>query len=457
MALRIILILSWMCLLLEAKDLKEKQLDKEKKVQFELTTYANGKTTFLPYSSDKESIFTPEDKHYIIKPKVKIVEHKYGTMYIYDLTVDDMFLNAISFESLRIDADVKNISKIALADNIYLKKDDSFSVKLNGNIINLSSLYKDIDLTHLKYLVVIVKENKKFELNSLIFQKNNISSKIEKKVFSTWAWDPKSVKLASLKKHNIKQLYMQVKDGFERPLRDLMASSIKVYGLNGSASDVYDYKHLKEDIQTLGKLKKKYPNIVGYQVDIEPYLLSEFKENKNEILKKYLSVLNHLKTLAHEEKLEFSVVIPFWFDSLYYKDKNVGFLVSEIADEIVLMSYRSDLGLVHKISKILLEYAQLSETKIRIGLELMRIEDESHTIYQSTNTTSPCKQNDTFSKECRILKKISHYILKGSSISFYNQLHKLKNLDKNTSINTSTFMGYVLHHYGELDKMSSEK
>ena len=450
MAIRYILVFLCVYFVVQAEESKKKH------TKFELTSYANGKSTFLPHSVNKVSNFTPKDKRYSINPKVKIIQHKFGTMYIYDLSLNNKFLNAIAFKSLYLDGNVDNISKISLADNIYFKKDDSYTITLEDNTVSLSSLHANIDLTHLKYLVVIAKEKKIFKLNSLIFNENNKSSKISKKIRSTWAWKPENVKLDILKKHNIKQLYMQVKDGFETPLKSLNSQDIKVYGLNGSASDVYAYNHLKEDIHTLGKLKKVYPNIVGYQVDIEPYLLPEFQKNKNKILEKYFNVLNTLKTLAHKSGLEFSVVIPFWFDSLYYNNKNVGFLVSDIADEIVLMSYRSDLNLVHKISKTLLYYAELSNTMIRIGLELMPIEDEGHTIYEVTNKILPCKQDNTFSKECTLLTEINHYILKGSTISFYKQLHKLKDLDKNTSINTSTFMGYVLHHYGELNKLPVE-
>jgi len=451
MAIRFILVVLGLCYVVQAEEIKERQ------AQFELTSYENGKSTFLPHSTAKTSNFTPKNKTYTIFPKATVVKNKYGTMYIYDLSVKNKFLNAISFSSLHLDAEVDNIYKIGLADKVYFEKDDSLPVILDSNSVLLSSLYKDIDLTQLKYLVIITKDNKSFELNSLTFNESNKSSKVLKKIRSTWAWEPSDVKVEVLKKHNIKQLYMQVKDGFETALKNLNTDSIKVYGLNGSASDIYGYMHLKEDIVTLGKLKKVYPNLVGYQLDIEPYLLPEFQKNKNEILKKYLNVLGTLKTLAHDNGLEFSVVIPFWFDSLYYNGKNVGFLVSEIADEIVLMSYRSDLALVHKISKTLLAYAQLSNTKIGIGLELMRIKDEIHTIYESTNKTFPCKQNDTFSKECILLKEVSKYTLRGSTISFYKQLHKLHNLDKNSSIDTSTFMGYVLHHYDELDKLPNEK
>ena len=117
----------------------------------------------------------------------------------------------------------------------------------------------------------------------------------------------------------------------------------------------------------------------------------------------------------------------------------------DVADEIVLMSYRSDLDKVIAISRLLLSYAGYVKKDIRIGIELMKIEDEQHEVFEVTDTNMTCLTPEGFFSECATLKKLNEYTLKGSSISFYQQIHKLKALYEG-DIPYTSFKGYVLHY-----------
>jgi hypothetical protein len=260
----------------------------------------------------------------------------------------------------------------------------------------------------------------------------------------TWAWNPENVTSSRLKTQPVERIYMQMKTGFFEALERIKDSNITIYGLNGSPQDIFSDIHLLKDIDTLSILKKKFPFIQGYQVDIEPYLLTVYKENPEKILNQYLTLIQKLKRYTQKHSLKLSIVIPFWFDHLYVKDKNIGFHVIDIADEVVLMSYRSDMNKVFSISKTLLNYAKYSNKELRIGIELMKIEDESHTIYNMIQ--SSCLSSVGVHEKCILLDKTNQYTVYGKEISFYKQTEKLKHL-LTYPIPSSSFKGFVLHHF----------
>ena len=234
---------------------------------------------------------------------------------------------------------------------------------------------------------------------------------------------------------------------FEKSTIELGSEDINLFGLNGSSTDIYNYTHLKADVEKLGKLKQKYPNIIGYQLDVEPYLIPDFRAHREEIWRKYLDMLREIKQLTKKHGLVFSVVVPFWISQQYIGDINIAHSVAKIADEIVSMSYRSDVNLVKDISADLLAIADKTETDIYLGLELMKIEDEIHTLYRVKDKESSCLSQNSTIESCTTLEKIRKYTLRGDTISFYGQLDRLKQIDS-VEIGSENFRGYILHHLG---------
>jgi hypothetical protein len=413
---------------------------------------SNNKETLqiIPSNIDARPIhYTPSNEHnYSIEFKKKRYDSKYGILDIYDLSHNNQYLNAINFTNLQIEGNL-NGCRLALSDKQMFQQEDNLIIKNNSNI-NFNEIYQKIDLSRLKYLILFNKSNQ-CNINKLVLI-NNRQEKIDPKNYarSSWVWQPKNIKDEyKLDKFNIKTVYMQMNNNFTAATTRLPHKQI--YGLNGSPSDIYNYQHLINDIHKLSKIKKSNNNIIGYQVDIEPYLLAEYSSKREEILQKYIDTLNSLKHVCHENGLKFSIVIPFWYSNLYIDNKNLAHIVVDIADEIVLMSYRSDLTKVIDISKDILSMGSFSNKPVKIGIELMKIEDEKHTIYKIVS--KDCLENQAVNPKCKSMIKIKDYTVLGSSISFYNQTYKLKNLDS-ISIPYNSFNGFTLHFYSKLPLVS---
>jgi hypothetical protein len=333
-------------------------------------------------------------------------------------------------------------------DKRYNQLDDNLKVTLKGNKIDLKDIYSSVDLMRLKYLVIIDKSNLNPKITSITFKRNRtLHRKKSKHTLSAWAWRARDIDITKIKNNHIGRTYLQMNSKFEDVSKKLLSENIELFGLNGSPNDIHDYQHLKDDVIKLAKLKKRYPNIMGYQLDVEPYLLKDFKNSKNILWGKYIKMLQEISELCHHSNLKLSVVVPFWLATKYTDDTNVAQAVANIADEIVSMSYRSDMKLVEIISLDLLNIADKSHTDIYLGVELMKIEDEIHTIYQVERSNSICLTANSTVEQCATLKLIRKFTLRGDSISFYKQLNKLNTLTK-SKIDAKYLGGFILHHLG---------
>jgi hypothetical protein len=415
----------------------------------DVTKYDNNQYSIEVSTNNKPIYYTPTTTIYDINYTTKYYKSKFGDIILYDLSKDDRYLNAIDYNYIKFSGFLDGC-RVAISDKSLFHKEDNILLSLDtNNSINLKYIYNDIDLSRLKY-IVLFQDNKKCYIDKIRLEKTNKNSYItnhQKKAL--WIWNPKNkIDINKLKKYNINKTYIQIKDGFETLLGNLNNTNIAIFGLNGSPKDIYSYQHLKNDIKYLSHLKLNYQSIVGYQIDVEPYLLKEFKTNKDKVLKSYIDMLSSLSQLCHKHNLKFSVVIPFWFDNIYYQNINLAKIVVTYADEVVLMSYRSDLDKVIDISKHILAMGDFSDKKIYIGIELMPINDEKHTIYKVIKSDG-CLTKSGFLDGCKSLKKIREYTIKGTDISFYNQYHKLNDIDKK-NIPFKSFQGFVLHYYDVL-------
>jgi hypothetical protein len=392
--------------------------------------------------------YTPKANSYDIKFRAKEYKIKVGDIVVYDLASDKSpYINILDYDKLTIKGDISQC-KLAISDRGLFLAEDNTPLKLKNGSVMIEELYSKLDLTKLKS-IILFKSNPKCSIKSISVSKTPKKEFSYSKDKATWLWNPKTpISMKKLKKYHINKMYIQVRDGFEKRVSKLSRDGITIFGLNGSPKDIYNYEHLKKDILLLAKLKKTIPNIKGYQIDVEPYTLREFSTDREATLKKYINMIESLSSLCHKHNLQFSIVSPFWYHTIYYRYENLAQVVFKYADEVVLMSYRSDLSKVIDISKEMLRMGELSHKKVYLGVELIKIPDEHHTRYKIVSIES-CITEKGFEKECKKLEKLREYTVKGSSISFYNQIDKLSSID-DRDIPFSSFKGFVLHHYGVL-------
>lgn len=132
---------------------------------------------------------------------------------------------------------------------------------------------------------------------------------------------------------------------------------VVVHALDGAPDFIYPPwpGKLSGQIRAIAKFNESRPpkaRIAGVHYDIEPYTLAAFKkddQSRVEVCNAYVAALKTLAPVAREHKLEFSVDIPFWFDTntrLKPVEADAGGVslldrVAHIVDWFGIMAYRN--------------------------------------------------------------------------------------------------------------------
>lgn len=193
----------------------------------------------------------------------------------------------------------------------------------------------------------------------------------------TWVWRKDSWVEASarkdlfdfLKRHQIGRIMVQIHTSYEsgKPvlkyvpemislLKDAQIAGVEVHALDGAPNFIRPPwpEKLVGQIRALAELNASLPEesrFKGVHYDIEPYTLPEFKDptTRSEVCDEYIACLALLRSAAKAVGLEFSVDVPFWFDTredlkvVTFGGKTTTLLehIAEIADWFGIMAYRN--------------------------------------------------------------------------------------------------------------------
>ena len=444
MGIRSLLILC-ISLLLFGVEIDRKLLSQSKYLDVVTLTGADAYVVYLQKLPLQEHyVATPLDK-VLFKPEWKFYPHKASGQIIAvaELAPKDQWFNAAIYNTLSLQGSCKEC-QVALADKILFSKEDNYIVGDFQQNINLDILRERIDLRHLKYLVLLIKEKQDLKVSGVTFENHFDVKAKTSSMRSVWIWKSQDIDLAVLHKNSIRRIYLQIDDGFEKHAKILYNEGFEVYALDGDPHDIFDAKRLYTDIDRIVQLNVREQVISGFQIDVEPHVLKAFDIHQEEYLHAFATLVNKLTQRAHNHTLAFSIVTPFWYDSLIYKKRPLIYQLIDMVDETVLMSYRSDANSVLRLSADELAYASYHHKKIQIGIELMPIADENHTIYTIEGST-PCIVETALEEACAVLKVQKSYRVKGKALSLYGQPKALKQL-LSTPIVYPAFEGFVFHH-----------
>lgn len=177
---------------------------------------------------------------------------------------------------------------------------------------------------------------------------------------------------------------------------------------------------------------------------MEPHVLKSFDINKTLYINQFVSLVKKLYTFSNDNALQFSVVTPFWYDTLMFHNRALIYTVIDHSDEIVLMSYRSQSQEVLNISSDELSYSSYRHKVVYIGVELMPIADEQHELF-SLDRSQSCIVGTHLSDTCITLLPEQKYQVKGSNLSFYDAPKHLDDL-LSREVHYPAFGGFVFHH-----------
>ncbi|HKA52567.1 MAG TPA: hypothetical protein VKJ47_02795 [Candidatus Binatia bacterium] len=117
----------------------------------------------------------------------------------------------------------------------------------------------------------------------------------------------------------------------------------------------------------------------GVQLDVEPYLLEDFFLDPENGFTQYLAVIDRVKELL-AGRAPLSIVMPFWFTSQMVKDRPVAFAVMDRADEVAVMSYRTDVRELHEIAEDTLRYGEMAGVPVWLAVETRPLPLERHVL-----------------------------------------------------------------------------
>lgn len=141
-------------------------------------------------------------------------------------------------------------------------------------------------------------------------------------------------------------------------LRDARAEGLRVYALMGDAA--WTAERMTQAIALAESLGKE-EGLAGVVLDVEPYLLEGWDEERDAIMRRYLDGLEEAGRAAKEAGLELAVCVPCFYDSWGLEEALERIVC--LCDRLVVMNYQrgregemiqTELGLARKWDKAIM-------------------------------------------------------------------------------------------------------
>ncbi len=304
-------------------------------------------------------------------------------------------LDALSFRALHVRGVSSSPVTIEFRDASHgLQRTHAVVERVAGRFsleIPLASLAKRLDLRQLTDVRLLVEEATDIVIEELVLLGPESESHPTPSL-GFWYWDYRSAirdpegMVASCRRQHCRRILLQLPDArdseliwnaYARLFAVAKSADINLFALDGTP-DMID--HATSVIVKLDRLLALVgkEGIPGAQLDIEPYLLDGFPEDET-IFDRYLDTIDRVKT-ALRGRAKLSAVIPFWFASTIHRQRPLAFSVMDLADEVAVMSYRTDVDELLAVSDDILRYGALEHVPVWLALETTTLLPERHVI-----------------------------------------------------------------------------
>jgi hypothetical protein len=176
-------------------------------------------------------------------------------------------------------------------------------------------------------------------------------------------------------------------------------AGIEAWALDGYPEAIQEPHKLADKIQRLFRLVKPGA-LFGVQLDIEPYLVPGFLEEEAQ-LRLYVEAIETL-TDAVAGRARLSMVIPFWLTTPTIDGRPLAYAVMDRADEVAVMSYRTDLDEVQDIAEDILRYGNVIGTPVWLAIETTPLPVEQHVVLR--RETNPARAEALLDHDRRLLQ-----------------------------------------------------
>jgi len=258
----------------------------------------------------------------------------------------------------------------------------------------------------------------------------------QRSAISAWVWRSKELVenparqtafLDQVRQRGITTLYVQWQPDlsrFDALLREANTRDIAVKLVAGEPSDVLDPQPLLRVADSIRTYNATHAlPFTGLQLDVEPYLLPEFRRNESATLARYVELLKKIRA-ATLNQYEFSVAIPFWFADKSLNGASLMTAVMPEIDRIAVMGYRTHLDEQLDIDNNTLCYGELYGKPVDLGLEVTKLPRESHYIIAASKLNVSVRSIDgktILHYDPREFDRIAtrHWTVEPSRLSFY--------------------------------------
>jgi hypothetical protein len=305
-------------------------------------------------------------------------------------------LDALSYDTLYLHGETTGRITLALVDEAAQRREENVLLtSVTGHFdlrVPLGPAAQHLDLRRLVALVVFPEATDISVVFTALALEQTPPPRQTGPGHGFWVWeyrqaltDPAAT-LETCQRQGCRRLLVQM-PALEDPaelwtaytqfLRAAHVRGIEAFALDGYPEAIHTPEPLLHKLRRLLALTAgQY--LAGVQLDIEPYVLEDFFVDDTGFMR-YLGVIEQVReALAGQARL--SVVMPFWLTAQLLRGRPVAFAVMDRADEVAIMSYRTDLNALRAIAEDTLRYGVLARVPVWLAVETVALPLERHVI-----------------------------------------------------------------------------
>jgi len=196
-------------------------------------------------------------------------------------------------------------------------------------------------------------------VSTLYLAKNYLNPPLsEKKALFSWSSEvisqEKEELFTVMREAKLNTLFQSISTtediNYEEFLNYAKKQKITVYALTGSPEWALDEDgdSMIKRVEYIAKINEHLPDdtkIKGIVMDVEPYLMEGFKENKEEIMKKFISAIAKTYKITKKYNMELVVCIPYFYDHWNLESEIEEIVIN--SDIIAIMNYYREKEIEH--------------------------------------------------------------------------------------------------------------
>lgn len=262
---------------------------------------------------------------------------------------------------------------------------------------------------------------------------------------ATWLWDTELIRTQEerasfvefAKDHALGRIYIQVhRDVPADAYRDFIGAAsgqgVQVHALDGAPGWALpdqrkELAGMIDWVNGYNRSVQPHERFSGIQVDIEPYLLPEWKAGQADLAAHWLDATAEFAREAKKQDptLTVSAALPFWLDTIAMpdtsQDRTLAESMMKLLDEVTLMSYRDSAQSVIEIAAEEIALGDRLGTKVFVGVETNPVSEGPFVTFHGKGKGEMVRQMAVIDQKLR-----AHPSYAGIAVHDYSGWRKLK-------------------------------